>query len=169
MRSLGLVGAGGGRIFGPGEMRWVLLLMLDERPGHGYQLMTAIERRLGGGYQPSPGVIYPTLQQLEEQGLVRASGLRRKRTYRLTAAGRRELNDNQGHVLMIWNRAGERAEWGALARPESAEIVGPALRLAKEALRAVMKSRADPVVMQWVRDVLDAARVQIERGRRRRR
>ena len=55
-------------MFDYGELRLVVLAMIAEQPRHGYELMRAIEERMGGSYSPSPGVIYPTLSWLEDMG-----------------------------------------------------------------------------------------------------
>ena len=60
-----------GRGFGHGGLRLVLLKLLSEKPSHGYELIKAIEERFKGGYSPSPGVIYPTLNWLEDEGFIR--------------------------------------------------------------------------------------------------
>src|ERR1700754_2743671 len=56
------------RLFDHGDLRFILLSMIAAKPAHGYDLIKALEERMGGGYSPSPGVIYPTLTMLEEQG-----------------------------------------------------------------------------------------------------
>lgn len=61
-------GPGGGRVFGHGGLRFVLLQLIADKPSHGYELIKAIEDRLGGAYSPSPGTVYPTLTLLEELG-----------------------------------------------------------------------------------------------------
>src|SRR5688500_10168696 len=66
-------GSGGGRVFGPGDLRLVLLALIAEQPRHGYELIKEIEQRFGGAYAPSPGSVYPTLTWLEELGYVRAT------------------------------------------------------------------------------------------------
>jgi len=80
---------GGGRVFGHGGLRFVLLQLIADKPSHGYELIKAIEERLGGRYSPSPGIVYPTLTLLEELGYVSvdaADGGGRKR-YSVTPAG----------------------------------------------------------------------------------
>src|SRR5262245_12328069 len=74
-------GRRGGRLFDYGELRLVVLAMIAEEPRHGYELMRAIEERMGGSYSPSPGVIYPTLSWLEDMGyaLVESESTGRKR------------------------------------------------------------------------------------------
>src|ERR1700732_4757731 len=66
-------GRGGrlGRFFDHGDLRYLLLHLIAEKPRHGYELIKAIEDKLGGMYSPSPGVIYPTLTMLEELGHIR--------------------------------------------------------------------------------------------------
>ncbi|HET7489551.1 MAG TPA: PadR family transcriptional regulator [Acidimicrobiales bacterium] len=73
-----------------GHIRTLLLTTLDEGPGHGYELMQRLEERTGGMWRPSPGSVYPTLQQLEDEGLVRSEERDGKRVYEITEAGRAE-------------------------------------------------------------------------------
>src|SRR4029453_824175 len=68
----GPFGRGGGRMFGPGELRLGLLALIQEKPRHGYELIKELEQKFGGGYAPSPGSVYPTLTLLEELGPVRS-------------------------------------------------------------------------------------------------
>src|SRR5258708_39930821 len=80
-------GLRGGRFFDRGDLRYVLLHLISERPRHGYELITAIEEKFGGMYSPSPGVIYPTLTLLEALGYVSpesAAGATKK-LYSITA------------------------------------------------------------------------------------
>src|SRR5499425_561289 len=82
------------RFFGAGEVRLALLSLLEEGPKHGYQLMKDLEERSGGLYRASAGAIYPTLQQLEDEGLIASETQEGKKIYRLTDSGRRELERN---------------------------------------------------------------------------
>ena len=87
----------GGRVFGHGGMRFVLLQLISDKPSHGYELIKLIEDRLGGSYSPSPGTVYPTLTLMEEQGLLRVEDADtggRKR-YCMTDAGRIFLDENR--------------------------------------------------------------------------
>jgi DNA-binding PadR family transcriptional regulator len=70
-----------------GDVRAAMLLLLTEEPRNGYQLIQEIERRTDGFWKPSPGSVYPALQQLEDEGLVRATELDSRRTYTLTDEG----------------------------------------------------------------------------------
>ena len=79
-----------GRFFGPGEVRLALLSLLTEAPVHGYELMKRLEERSGGVYRASAGTVYPTLQQLEDEGLINSESHEGKKVYRLTDEGERE-------------------------------------------------------------------------------
>ncbi|MCC6617362.1 MAG: PadR family transcriptional regulator [Anaerolineae bacterium] len=78
-----------------GDVKFVLLAMLKDEPHHGYELIKAIEERSGGFYRPSPGVIYPTLQLLEEEGSVTSEVVEDKRVYTITDAGRKLLEEHE--------------------------------------------------------------------------
>lgn len=73
-----------------GAIRAGILVVLAERPMHGYEVMTELGERSGGMWRPSPGSVYPTLQQLEDEDLVRADDADGKRVFTLTDAGRAE-------------------------------------------------------------------------------
>ena len=76
-----------GRV-GRGDVRQAVLRLLAEEPMHGYQLMQAISDRSGGRWTPSPGAIYPTLSQLEDEGLVTVTAESGRKLVTLTEAGR---------------------------------------------------------------------------------
>jgi DNA-binding PadR family transcriptional regulator len=80
---------GPGRRAGRGDIRAAILALLAEEPMHGYQIIQVISERSGGNWRPSPGSVYPTLQQLEDEGLVEpAASESGRRVYALTEAGR---------------------------------------------------------------------------------
>jgi DNA-binding PadR family transcriptional regulator len=71
-------------------VRTAVLAVLAEAPGHGYEVIQALEEKSGGRWRPSPGSVYPTLQQLEDEDLVRSQEREGKRVYEITDAGREE-------------------------------------------------------------------------------
>jgi DNA-binding PadR family transcriptional regulator len=82
-------GFGPGRRAGRGDIRAAVLMLLAEEPMHGYQIIQVITERSGGNWRPSPGSVYPTLQQLEDEGLIEpAEAESGRRAYTLTEAGR---------------------------------------------------------------------------------
>ncbi len=88
-------------VFGHGQLRLYLLWLLQDGPRHGYELIVALEDRFGGTYRPSAGTVYPRLARLEEEGLVERSDEGRKATYRLTPAGRRELDERRADLAAV--------------------------------------------------------------------
>lgn len=86
---------GGGRLFDHGTLRWVLLSLIADKRSHGYELIKAVETRLGGAYSPSPGVIYPSLTLLEEMGALESEAQGGKKRYAITEAGRAMLAENE--------------------------------------------------------------------------
>ncbi|MET0932501.1 MAG: PadR family transcriptional regulator [Mycetocola sp.] len=78
----------GGTRMGRGDVRAAVLALLAEKPMHGYQIIQQIEERSGGSWKPSPGSVYPTLQLLADEGLIRAEESNGRKTYSLTEEGR---------------------------------------------------------------------------------
>ena len=92
-------GRGGrGRVFDQGDLRFVLLGLIAEKPRHGYEIIKEIEDRLGGAYSPSPGVIYPTLTLLEELGYASVTEDGGKKLYAITPEGEAALAANKAAV-----------------------------------------------------------------------
>src|SRR5262245_30716360 len=78
-----------------GGVKYLVLDAVEDAPRHGYEIMQVIEERSKGAYRPSPGVIYPTLQLLDETGLLSSSETDGRKIYAITAAGRNELEVNR--------------------------------------------------------------------------
>ncbi len=156
-------GRRGGRTFDYGDLRLLTLAMVAEQPRHGYELMKAIEERMGGSYTPSPGVMYPTLAWLEDMGYaaVDTEEPGRKR-YRITAEGEAFLTANRPAVdalLAQVARAGEHAPEG---------VPAPVLR-GMENLKLALRLRLrqgpiDTAAAQAIATALDAAAQTVERS-----
>jgi DNA-binding PadR family transcriptional regulator len=156
-------GRGLGRFFAHGDLRLVILHLIAERPRHGYDLIKAIEERVGGAYSPSPGVIYPTLTLLEELGHVVAKAEEGgKKLHEITEEGRVFLDANRSTVEAL------------LARMDEAGRVhggGPAPQVvrAMENLRLALRMRLarGPLSEEQANAVaaaLDAAATAVERS-----
>ena len=158
-------GRGGrlGRVFDHGDLRYVLLQLIAEKPSHGYELIKAIEEKFGGMYSPSPGVIYPTLTLLEELGHLRATtGGGTKRLYSITEEGTAFLGANRALVDAIFGRMAEmtRAIGGGPA---------PEIRRAMQNLETALSIRLgrgplDAGQLRTITEALDRAAVEIERS-----
>jgi len=119
-------GPGGGRGFGRGkarrgDVRTAALLLLNEGPRNGYQIMQDIEERSGGVWRPSPGSVYPALQQLEDEGLVRATETEGRKQFELTDAGKEYVAERGADEPTPWDEmkgglSDEAIEAGSLIR-----------------------------------------------------
>jgi DNA-binding PadR family transcriptional regulator len=83
-------GWGGARRMRRGDIRRAILVALSDEPAHGYEVMRRLEEMSGGLWRPSPGSVYPHLQMLEDEGMVRSSEQDGSKTYQLTDAGSAE-------------------------------------------------------------------------------
>jgi DNA-binding PadR family transcriptional regulator len=92
-----------------GDVRLAMLRLLAEEPRNGYQLIQAIEERSEGLWRPSPGSVYPTLSQLEDEGLIRSVETEGTRLFELTDAGREHL-EGRAEEPDPWEPAGEEAD-----------------------------------------------------------
>ena len=156
-------GGEGGRFFGRGDMKFVLLELLQERPMHGYEMIKALEEKTGGFYSPSPGSIYPTLQMLEEGSLVTSTEVEGKKVYTISDAGRAALAERQstqegfaGPPWMRWHGHGghgPKPEMQAL-RSEVAETA----RLLAIAGRVALK---DPEKLGRLRGIIERTRSEL--------
>lgn len=131
-------GRGGGRrrrVFDGGELRLVLLKLIEETPRHGYDVIRAIEELTGGAYVPSPGVVYPTLTLLDEMGLIgeqAADGARKR--FAVTPEGTAHLETHAEDVSHLFARL--RAMGEMQERTDSAPV-----RRAMQNLRTVLQHR----------------------------
>ena len=101
-------GGGRERMFDSGQLRLVILQLIADKPSYGYEIIKAIEERFSGGYAPSPGVVYPTLTLLEEEGLATvASAEGNKKLYTATEEGKVHLKANQPLLKAIFGRMHE--------------------------------------------------------------
>jgi DNA-binding PadR family transcriptional regulator len=93
------------RLFEQGDLKYVILRLLEEKPRHGYDIIKELESRFGGTYAPSPGTVYPTLTMLEDLGYARSvpeeAG---KKIYEITDEGRKHLAEHSGTVNDIFDR-----------------------------------------------------------------
>jgi DNA-binding PadR family transcriptional regulator len=98
-----------------GDVRAAALLLLAEEPRNGYAIMQAIQERTGGVWRPSPGAVYPALQQLEDEGLVRQEDEDGRRVYHLPDAGRTYVEERRGELVAPWDAVNEQVGEGGFA------------------------------------------------------
>ena len=152
----------GGRLFGHGDIRLVLLSLLAEKPFYGYELIKAVEERVNGAYAPSPGIVYPTLTMLEELGYASAETSEEgKNLYSATAQGKAFLKINKPLVEKIFGRMAHAAE--RHKRTENPQLVR-AIENLKLALK--LKSSSSELSdgqIESIAAVLDRAAQEIEK------
>ncbi len=81
------------RLFRRGDIKYIILDLLKDKPSYGYEIIRALETRFHGWYIPSPGIIYPTLQMLQEMGYATVAEQDGKRVYTITEPGRQFLTE----------------------------------------------------------------------------
>jgi DNA-binding PadR family transcriptional regulator len=133
-----------------GDVRAALLVLLAEQPRNGYQLMQEIEERSEGVWRPSPGSVYPALQQLEDEGLVRIAPAGRK-TYELTDEGRAYVEENADKLGTPWDAV--KGDFG-----EGAWELMDAMRQIGMALWQLTTSGTEEQQQEAKRVILDARR-----------
>jgi DNA-binding PadR family transcriptional regulator len=151
------------RMFDAGELKLVILKLLDEQPSYGYQLMKAMEERLAGGYTPSAGVVYPTLTMLEEEGLATstvADG--NKKVYSLTDEGRKVLEANKERIGEVFQRIEEAGE--RFQRRRSPELMHAFANLRHAVMGRMWGRRPTPEQIRRIADAINAAAKAIEEG-----
>ena len=100
-------GGGRRRRMNRGDVRAALLVLLDEGPPTGYGLMEELESRSNGAWRPSPGSVYPTLQQLEDEGLVGTGEGEGRQPFTLTEAGRTYVSEHREQLGEPWAKLAE--------------------------------------------------------------
>ena len=88
-----------------GDVRAAILVLLDEEPRNGYGIMQEIEERSAGAWRPSPGSVYPVLQQLEDEGLVQPTEGEERKLMELTDAGRAYVGERRETLGTPWDTA----------------------------------------------------------------
>jgi DNA-binding PadR family transcriptional regulator len=151
-------GFGGPRRAARGDVRAAILALLGEQPMHGYQIIAELDERTGGVWKPSPGSVYPTLQLLEDEGLVRADAEGGKKVFHLTEegtaaaaagesapweavvgdAGQVDLRRGLGQLIGAFKQV---AQTGT---PDQVERAGRVLNDARKALYGILAEDDDP-------------------------
>lgn len=147
---------GGGRMFEQGDLKLVILNLLDEKPRHGYEIIKDLEERSGGRYTPSAGAVYPTLTLLEDLGYAVATPEEGgKKVYAITDAGRAHLAENRSVVDELFDRVSQigDAVFGDNVRPARDAMIN----LAKEFGAAMMTGRRTPEQIASIAAILEKA------------
>jgi DNA-binding PadR family transcriptional regulator len=162
-----------GRLLGQGDLRFVILSLLAEKPRHGYELIKALEDLSSGAYSPSPGTIYPTLTYLDEAGYATSTPDQNKKLYTITKEGSQIVNENKeavAELLSRFSRAGEKMSRfkHMMGRDETADIARSdrsPIRKAMHALKTELFSFTDGTKskQQVVADIITKAAEEIRK------
>jgi DNA-binding PadR family transcriptional regulator len=148
------------QMFESGEVKFVILRLLKEKPRHGYEIIKALEEKMGGCYTPSAGTVYPTLQLLEDQGLIRAVDTDGKKVYHVTPEGEKFLEENKDVLEDIIGRVRDTVR--DFAGGSMGEVHSAFGRVAKATfMRAWRKGPEDPSLKR-VAEILTRAASDIE-------
>lgn len=139
-------GRGRGRA-GRGDIRSVILSVLSESDSNGYGIIKTIAERTGGVWRPSPGSVYPTLQQLVDENLIEAVGEGRRTEYTLTEEGTSYVKDNADELARAWESGAPKRSDQELAFQQSVGklmgVVGQFHHAASDAQRAAAVEKLD--------------------------
>jgi DNA-binding PadR family transcriptional regulator len=151
----GFGGGGRERMFDAGEIRLVILRLLSTEPSYGYQLIKTMEARLGGGYTPSAGVVYPTLTMLEEEGLIAPTETSGKKVYSVTEEGLKYLEENKERVGQLFERLEETGR--GFRRGRSPELMKAFMDLRGAVASKVWRRNASPEQIKKIAEAIHAA------------
>src|SRR5271166_297458 len=146
---------GRGRKARRGDIRTAALLLLAEEPRNGYQIMQEVEERSGGVWRPSPGSVYPALQQLEDEGLIRTQELDGRKLLALTDAGEAYVKERPGDRPAPWDQASGEVS------SEAHQLAGLMREVASAFVQVLRTGGPDQLVK--AREVLDRTRRELYR------
>ena len=149
-----------GRIFEKGDLKYVILALLEDGPSHGYEVIRSLEERSRGFYSPSPGSVYPTLQLLEDMGHVTSTQRDGKKVYAITDQGRKFLEENRRSVEDVWGKVG--GGWDPGVAAEIHEIRHDLVDLGKLFGQRMREGGVDREKLARIREVISAATREIE-------
>ena len=144
--------------FQKGDLKYVILDLLKDKPRYGYEIIRALEERSYGFYKPSAGVVYPTLQMLEEMGYASSTERDGKRVYTITEEGLQFLDERSDSTDEI--RSHMRRHWNPKNFGPIGEIMGEIARLGKSVGPRIRS--ADPEQLGRIGEVISRARREIE-------
>jgi DNA-binding PadR family transcriptional regulator len=132
---------------GRGDVRNAVLALLSEHPLNGYQVMQELAQRSRGLWRPSPGSVYPALQQLEDEGLVRAEETEGRRVFQLTDAGRAYVEAHKDEFSAPWEAVSGSVDEGLIELRDLIFQVGGAVMQVAHAGTEAQVARARQVLI----------------------
>ena len=149
-------------IFEAGDMKLVILRLLKEKPRHGYEIIKALEERMWGCYTPSPGAVYPTLQLLEDQGLVRGVETDGRKVYQITPDGEQYLDEHRGTLDEIFERLRDTVR--DYAGGAMGELNGAFAHLAKTTYKRAWRGGPGHPAIKRITEILNRAAAEVDQA-----
>jgi DNA-binding PadR family transcriptional regulator len=150
------------QMFESGEVKFVILRLLKEKPRHGYEIIKALEEKMAGCYTPSAGTVYPTLQLLEDEGYIRAVDTEGKKVYHVTPEGERYLEEHRDLLDEILDRVRETVR--DFAGGGIGEVQTAFARLAGTTFKRVWRRGPDDPALKRVAEILRKAADEVEQA-----
>lgn len=152
------------KVFERGDLKFVILRLVSDKPMHGYEVMQALEEESCGWYQASPGSVYPTLQMLEDEGFVTSREEQGKKVYEITDAGGEYLDEHGDIVEEIFDRIKTFAD--RFVGKDTRDLSASFSRLAQSTFESAFDWETGPDMLRKMADALDRARREMEDIRR---
>lgn len=153
------------RVFGSGELRLTLLMLIGDQARHGYELIKAIGEMTGGTYEPSPGAVYPTLQMLADEGAIKEAkpkkGEEAKKPFEVTETGQQELSDRADEIAKLIHKL--TAMSGTEERNRAPELFRAMGNLAGVLKNKYRSGGFEEKDLEEIVDIIDDAAKRIER------
>ena len=167
--------ARGPNMYGRGDLKFVLLDLLQEQPKHGYEMIKDLENRAGGFYTPSAGAVYPTLQLLEDRGWVTSAMVDGKKVYTITDEGKAALQERHAQQqeprpgpdgpppgFGRHGHHGPRGPFGRHITPDLEALGRETFEVARLMRDAVMSSQGDPAKLAEIRKIVEQTRTALQ-------
>ena len=148
------------RIFDRGDLKYMILELLRDRPMHGYEVMRALEETSGGAYTASPGSVYPTLQSLEDDSYVSCEEQDGRKVYTITEQGVEFLDSNRDRVDQILHRIADFAR--QFSGAPMTDVTRSFMRLAQASFEQSIRRVGDEDSLDRLREILEKAVRDIE-------
>jgi len=155
-----------GRFFGRGDLRYLILKLLAERPMHGYEVMQALAQEASGLYTPSAGSVYPVLQLLQDQGYVTSEERDGKRVYSITEAGKAFLEENRERVEDVFDRISDFTD--RFRGSPMRDLTRSFVRFAQVSFEEAVRKAGDEDALDRLKEILERATREMEEAAGRR-
>jgi len=146
------------RLFEKGDLKYVILDLLKDKPMHGYEVIRALEERFQGFYTPSAGSVYPTLQLLEDMGYVSSEDQDGKKVYTITDSGKEFLGERKETIDKI--KSHMREWWCGSSREEFHEVMHDIGHLMRSVARRMR--RMEPDKLAKLKEIIARAQREID-------